>query len=181
MLKFAFIFTLLIADVMAAGDAHGGHHPTMKDLIAPTFNFVILFGFLLYKIKAPMKSFFDTKSKKISEILDRAQVKSKEAQVLFDLNTRKVKEADHDAANILKAAEEDAKKFAQDCDREAKDKTEKLKSEAFNRVEAEKKVMINQLNKELVDEVILKSKKIIATDNKVKTDLTTKAVKEIAQ
>ncbi|MFZ4712897.1 MAG: hypothetical protein ACOYL6_04250 [Bacteriovoracaceae bacterium] len=181
------LFVLVIAISALAEEhggghgAHGGHIPSAKDLIAPAFNFIVLFGFLLWKLKAPMQKYFTTKAKKVSEILDRAQVKSKEAQVLFDLNTRKNKDVEQEAANIQKNAEEDAKKFALECDKEAKDKTEKIRSEAIGRVEAEKKALINQLNKELIDEVIMKSKKMITTDANIKKDLTNKVVKEIVQ
>jgi F0F1-type ATP synthase membrane subunit b/b' len=184
-LSFFFFILVLSLEALASGDGHGGGHgghvPTAKDLIAPAFNFIVLFGFLLFKIKKPLKQHFEMKAKKVSEVLDRAQVKSKEAQVLFDLNTKKMKEVDQEVANIQKSAEEDARKFALDCEKEAKDKTEKIKNEAIGRVEAEKRALINQLNKELVDDVILKSKKMITTDSNIKKDLTTKVVKEINQ
>lgn len=188
MLKTALIVFFIAATAYAnehggghGGGAHGGHAPSPKDLIAPAFNFIVLFGFLLYKIKGPMADFFNTKAKKVSEVLDRAQVKSKEAQVLYDLNNKKVKDVEQEAANIQKTAEEDARRYAIECDKEAKDKTEKIRAEAFGRVEAEKRAMINQLNKELIDEVIMKSKKMIATDTNIKKDLTNKVVKEIVQ
>jgi F0F1-type ATP synthase membrane subunit b/b' len=180
---FFFIFVLSFK-ALASGDAHsahGGHVPSAKDLIAPAFNFIVLFGFLLFKIKKPLKQHFEMKAKKVSEILDRAQVKSKEAQVLFDLNTKKMKEVDQEVVNIQKSAEEDERKFALECEKEAKEKTEKIKHEAIGRVEAEKRALINQLNKELVDDVILKSKKMITTDSNIKKDLTSKVVKEINQ
>jgi F0F1-type ATP synthase membrane subunit b/b' len=180
--SFVLLTTLLLSlEALASGDSHGGHVPSPKDLIAPAFNFIVLFGFLIFKIKKPLKQHFEMKAKKVSEVLDRAQVKSKEAQVLFDLNTKKMKEVDQEVANIQKSAEDDARKFAQECDKEAKDKTEKIKNEAIGRVEAEKRALINQLNKELVDDVILKSKKMITTDSNIKKDLTSKVVKEINQ
>lgn len=183
MKKFAIILALLAYNVYASSEGgHGAqaeHHGSPMDLIAPAVNFFILFGFLIYKLKGPLAKFFDEKSKKISEVLDRAQVKSKEAQVLFDINTKKMNDVENEVSAISKNAEDDIKKFSKDIEKETQDKTEKLKSEAVQRIEAERKNFLNKLNQELVDDVVLKAKGFINNDLNMKKDLTNKMVKEI--
>lgn len=177
MKKLAIILALLAFNVYASSEAE--HHGSPKDLIAPAVNFFLLFGFLIYKIKGPLAKFFDEKSKKISEVLDRAQVKSKEAQVLFDINTKKINDVENEVNSILKNADEDVRKFSRDTEKETHEKTEKLKSEAVLRIEAERKNFLNKLNQELVDDVVSKAKGFINNDITMKKDLTNKMVKEI--
>lgn len=184
-----FFFTLIFSTFKVWAETHGGghaagaeaHHPGMGSLIAPAFNFVVLFGFILYKSKAPMKKAFEQKAKKISEVLDRAGVKAKEAQVLLDLNNKKLSDVDHEAATIMKNTEEDVKRLALDSERDIKDKTEKMKSEAIARVEAEKKNMISELNKELINDVMKKTKALITSNSAVQKSLNQKMAQEIRQ
>lgn len=183
-----FFFTLIFSTFKVWAETHGGghaaggeHHVGPESLIAPAFNFIVLFGFIIYKIKAPMKNAFEQKAKKISEILDRAGVKAKEAQVLLDINNKKLTEVDNEAAAIMKNTEEDAKKLAADSEHDIKEKTEKLKAEAISRVETEKKNMISDLNKELINDVMKKTKGLISSNSVVQKTLNQKMAQEIRQ
>lgn len=169
-MKKGFIFlNLLIANCFASGDTH--HQATISSLIFPYVNFIVLFGFIGIKLKNPLISFFNQKSKKISEILDRANVKSKEAQVLYDINNKKMSEIIGETNQIVKVAEEDAKKIEIESEHSFKEKQEKLRSEAMNRVEAERAGMISNLNKELINSVIGQTKQKIVNDKDLRTSL----------
>lgn len=178
-----FLFGLLFSTFKVWAEGHGEahHHAGVSSLIAPAFNFIVLFGFIIYKAKAPMKKAFEQKSKKISEVLDRAGVKAKEAQVLMETNNRKLSEVDNEAALIMKNAEDDVKKLAHESEKEIKDKTEKLKSEAISRVEAEKKGMISDLNKELINDMMKKTKNLITSNAATQKSLNQKMAQEIRQ
>lgn len=184
--KLSYIISLFFFAVSAWANTHGGehsevHHVGPGSLIAPAFNFIVLFGFIIYKIKAPMKKAFEQKSKKVSEILDRAAVKAKEAQVLLDVNTKKLSDVDNEIITIMKNIEDDSRKLAQESERDLKDKTEKLKAEAISRVEAEKKNMISELNRELVNDVMKKTKDLIVSNKTIQNSLNQKMAKEIGQ
>lgn len=179
-----FFITLVFTTFKVWAEGHGGEahaHVGPGSLIAPAFNFIVLFSFIIYKAKIPMKKSFEQKAKRISEILDRAGVKAKEAQVLLDISNKKLSDIDHETAAIMKNTEEDARKMAADSEKDIKEKTEKLKAEAIIRVETEKKNMISDLNKELINDVMKKTKGLITSNSAVQKSLNQKMAQEIRQ
>lgn len=173
-MKFLLLSILSISTAYAAGD---GHHGSPADLIAPAINFFILTGFLIFKLKGPISNAFTEKSKKIKESMDRASVKAKEAQVKLEAQKNKLTNLDKEIDSIKLNATKEVENFNKLYTAEIERKTEKLKHDTAAKVEAEKKVMLNQLNTELVNSVISKTKNIIKTNN----DLSTKVNNKITE
>lgn len=170
----AYIFFIL-GIMTDAWSSEGGHHGSVTDLIAPAVNVGILVGFLVWKLKGPLKNHFDNKSKEVAETLERASLKSEEARVMLENQQRKMAALDKELKAIYEQAETDILVFEKNLSKEVDDKTAKLKSDANMKIQADKKSMMDQLNAELLDQVIQKTKTTIKTNkdyqNKVSTKL----------
>ena len=76
------------------------HEPTIWDLKYPTLNFVILVGFIIWKLKKPLSEMFDKKADDVKSLMDSAEKQSKDAnQKLQDLEG-KIKNIDSELVKI---------------------------------------------------------------------------------
>jgi F0F1-type ATP synthase membrane subunit b/b' len=159
---YAFIALGIISKSWASSE--GGHHGSITDLIPPFFNVAVLFGVLAWKIKGPLKKYFDSKSDEVANTLQRANLKSKEAQLMLDSQQRKNASLDAEMKKIQQQAEKDVQTFEKKMSQEIEDKTLKLKTDANLKIQADKKAMIDDLNVELLNQVIQKTKSTIKTN-----------------
>lgn len=165
------ILALTITKAYAAGGGHG----SITDLVAPAINVGILLGVLAWKLKGPLHNYFVSKAEEVSNTLERASLKSKEAQMMLDSETRKMANLQNEITNIQKQAENDVLVFEKNLSKETEDKTQKLKADANSKIQADKKALMDELNAELLNEVIKKTKTTIKTNkdyqNKVSSKL----------
>jgi len=150
---------LLLEAAHAAGNS--GHHGHVTDLIAPVVNVAVLVGFLVWKLKKPLGDHFSSKAEEITNTLERASLKSKEAEVMLQAQQKKMSSVDAEAKEILRQAEADVKNYEKNYAREIEEKSFKLKTDATAKIEAERKAMIGALNASLLDEVITRAKTTI--------------------
>ena len=149
-----------------AWSASGGeHHSSISDLIAPTFNVVVLIGVLIFATKDKLKGYFITQSENVANTLERADIKSKEAQLMLDGQKRKLASLDADIKKIESESESDVHAYEAKLSKETSQKISKLKEDGHSKAEANKKQMMNDLNKELLEEVMKQTKSTIK-DNK---------------
>jgi F0F1-type ATP synthase membrane subunit b/b' len=160
---YAFIALSVVAKAYGSDGGHGGEHhaPSITSLIAPCINVVILFGVLIYVTKDKLKGYFVSKSEEVSNTLDRASIKSKEAQLMLDTQKRKMAALDSEIKNINQQTETDVLTYEKKLSKEVEDKIAKLKVDAASKVQADKKQMMNDLNAELLEQVIAKTKSTI--------------------
>lgn len=171
----AYAFVLLnIANTHAAA---GGAHGSPYDLIAPTVNVGILLGVLVWKLKGPLGKYFTTKSEDVANTLERANLKSKEAQMMLDGETRKLANLESEIKNIHSQAENDVLTFEKNISRETEEKTHKLKADANSKIQADKKAVMDALNTELLNQVIAKTKTTIRTNKDYQNKVSTKLLK----
>lgn len=167
---YAFI-ALSISKVYAAGGGHG----SLSDLIAPTVNVAILLGVLVWKLKGPLKNYFVNKSQEVANTLERANLKSKEAQIMLEGEERKMNNLQTEIKAIQQQSETEVLVYEKNLSKETEDKTHKLKADANLKIQADKKAMLDELNTELLNEVIAKTKSTIKTNkdyqNKVSNKL----------
>ncbi len=159
----------------------GEHHASITDLIAPAVNVGILFGVLIWKIKAPLKSYFDSRAEDVSNTLERASLKSKEAQLMLDSQKRKMANLETDVKNIHHQAEVDALNFEKKLAKEVDEKTTKLKADANAKIQADKKAMMDELNSQLLDQVITKTKTTIKSNKDYQSKVSTKLLQGLQQ
>ncbi len=164
-MKYVLLFGFLINSALANEHAH---HGGASDLIAPIVNVLILLGFLAYKLKGPATKHFQEMSGNISNTIERAFIKSKEAQVMLDLQTKKITNLKSEIDSLRVTAEKDIKNFENQYSKEVEEKTHRLKADANNKIEAEKKILLNELSNELVDVLIKETKTKIKADNNLR-------------
>lgn len=154
-----------VANEHGGGHAAAAHHGQMSDLIAPVVNVVLLIGFLVWKLKKPLSEKFTAQAEEISNMLERASLKSKEAEVMLSFQEKKMANLDSELKEILRTTDSEIKAFDKNYAREIEEKSFKLKTDATAKIEAERKAILDDLHASVLDEVIRKTKSTI-TGNK---------------
>ncbi|MCE3013852.1 MAG: ATP synthase F0 subunit B [Proteobacteria bacterium] len=166
----------LSAEAFAAGN---GGHGSVSDLLAPLVNVLLLGGFLAWKLKKPLSDYFTKQADEISNTLERASLKSKEAEVMLQAQMKKMANVDSEAKEIVKQAQVDVKTFEKNYTREMEEKAGKMKIDATAKIEAERKLLINQLNGQLLDQVIAKAKSSIKSNKAHQSQISGKMLGEM--
>lgn len=170
---FCISLSLISASAFAAGSE--GHHPSASDLIFPAINFVILASFLGWKLKGVMKTTFNEQAEEVKKLYDYAEEKDKEAQLKLSMFEKKMSEVESSYTKILSEADTAADKYSTDMEFERKDKIQKLHKESDDKLDYEKNLMVEALNKTLLNQVIGKAKESIGKDGQ-KQKLATKKI-----
>ena len=174
-MRFWTAYAILALSIGKAYAAAGGGHGSVTDLIAPAINVSILLGVLVWKLKGPLHNFFVGKATEVQNTLERANLKSKEAQMMLEGETRKLANLNSEIKSIQQQTENEVMAYEKNLSRETEEKTHKLKADANSKIQADKKAVMDALNTELLNEVISKTKSTIKTNkdyqNKVSTKL----------
>ena len=164
------VLLALSGSVYASGDSHGGP----SDLIPAYFNVFLLGGFLVWKLKGVFKKHFAEKSESISEIMERASVKAKEAEMMMQMQQKKIDGMTEEISRINSDVAVDVERFRNDYSKDVQDRITKLKNDAAQKIESEKKELANELNETLVDSVIAKAKEVLKNDKNLNEQATSK-------
>jgi F0F1-type ATP synthase membrane subunit b/b' len=164
------VLLALSSTVFAAGDGHG----SPSDLISSFFNVFLLGGFLVWKLKGVFKKHFTEKSESVSEIMERASVKAKEAEMMMQMQQKKIDGMTQEISKINSDVAVDVERFKNDYSKEVQDRITKLKNDAAQKIESEKKELANELNETLIDSVISKAKVALNKDKKLNEQATSK-------
>lgn len=170
------IFCLLILTTGSSFAAGSGH---ASDLIPSFINLGLLLTFLGWKLKQPAKQYFDKKSSNVSEVLERASVKSKEAGMMLQMQQKKIEGMDQEISKIFDDAKLSISKFKETYAQEVDERIKKLKEDASQKIEAEKKQLMDQVNNLLLDEVIAKTKTTIKNNTSINADVTKNILQEL--
>jgi F0F1-type ATP synthase membrane subunit b/b' len=172
------VIALTITKAYGETGGHGtGHHSSASDLIAPSINVGILLGVLLWKLKEPLHNFFVSKAEEVSNTLERAALKSKEAQMMFESETRKMANLQNEIQGIHKQSENDVVIFEKNLSRDTEEKSLKLKTDANLKIQADKKALLDDLNTELLNQVIWKTKSTIKSNQDYQNKVSSKLLK----
>ncbi|WPU65389.1 ATP synthase F0 subunit B [Peredibacter starrii] len=175
---YAFIALGFATKALAAGGGHGeGHHSSITDLIAPAVNVAILLGVLAWKLKGPLAAYFNKQSDDIANTIERVNLKSKEAKMLLESEERKAANVANEVKAIHAQAENEVLAFEKNLSRETDERTQKLKSDANLKLQADKKAAMDELNAELLNEVIAKTKSTIKTNKDYQSKVSSKLLK----
>lgn len=170
----AYAILVLGVATNAWSSSTAAHHSSVSDLFAPFINVSILVGVLAWKLKGPLKDYFDKRAEEVANTLERASLKSKEAQILIENEERKIANFSKEIKNLNTQSENDVLAFEKKLAKETEEKTSKLKVDAESRIKADKKSMLDELNNELVNQVIAKTKSTIKTNKENQTKVSTK-------
>lgn len=145
-------------------------------LFWPAFNVILLIILLVWKLKTPVRSFFQNKSESIAEIMERASVKAKEAEMMMQMQRKKIEGMEVEIEKINADMETEMKNFEKNYSKEVDERIEKLKTDAALKIEAEKKQLTEQLNSILLEEVISKTKQTIKSNKQLSEQATSRAL-----
>lgn len=157
----------------------GYEDESIWDTLHPWLNFVVLFGFIGYKLKPIISNGFTKNSEDIEGLYVVAEQKDKEAQIKLEMFTKKVHTLESSHEKILAQAKEDLKKFEKSYAEETDGNISRLKKDAVLRVQAEKEQMIQQLNTNILNEIITAAKKDIRADKSKQTKATEKLLQDL--
>lgn len=175
MMRILLFFFVVTGNAIAAGDGHGH----ASDLIPSFVNLGLLLTFLGWKLKQPAKEYFEKKSSNISEVLERANVKSKEAGMMLQMQQKKIDGMDKEISKIFEDVKTSISSFKDAYSNDVNERIKKLKDDAAQKIEAEKKQMMDQVNSLLLDEVIVKTKSIIKNDNNINSNVTKNILQDL--
>ncbi len=169
------LFSLLVSPTIAMASGSAGHG-SPSDLIAPAVNILILVSFLVWKLKTPFSNHFVNKANSVSEIMERASVKAKEAEMMMAMQKKKIDGSDAEVNKIASDVDSNVAEFKSAYEKEIAERIAKLKLDAASKVEAEKKSLTNDLNSVLLDKVISDAKKMIKNNKNLNDEATAKII-----
>lgn len=178
-MKILVILSLLISVSVEASSGGGHHGPTtweefLPSLFWPSFNVVLLGAALYWKLKEPIRNFFKNKSQNISEIMERANLKAKEAEMMMQIQRKKLDGMEDEIKKIHSDVNSEVEIFKEAYIKDVDNRIEKLKVDASSKIQAEKNQLTNQLNEMLLNEVIEKAKTTIKSNKDLGQDATSK-------
>lgn len=167
---FITLYALLLVSshVLAAGSG------SITDLKFPAINFVILFGFIIFKIRKPLAEGFTKNSKDVEQLFNHAEERDKEAQIKLDVFRKKIQEIDSVTGRIHEEARQDLEKFKTTLKHEMEEKLKKLEKDSADKLEYEKSSLVKGLEEELLNKVVALAKGKISTDKQTQDRVTEK-------
>lgn len=155
---------------MAAGDGH--HEPSVMDLKYPALNFVLFFGFIVWKIKKPLSEMFDKKSEDVKTLMRSAAEQSKNAEEKLQSFNAKIKNLESETIKINTDYENEVVNYAKIQSDETATTIARMKRDVENKLAGERKEMMDGLSHELLNEVVGKTKSTINLDKNLKDKAT---------
>ena len=141
------------------------HEATLFSLAFPALNAAIFFGFLFWKLKAPIIEFFHARSKQITDVYERAHLRAREAGIKQSHLEERLKGLEKEINKIKKENAELMNHWEQRITREFQARGLKLKTDALLRLEAEKKSIASRFQSEMVD-LVVDGAKVTLRENK---------------
>lgn len=167
---------LLCNLLIASGYANAAGKGTMLDLIPAFINLFILVGILFFILRKPVSNYYTQKSDNIKNVLERASVKAKEAEMMMEAQKKKIDGVASEIDKIHQESEASVASFKTVYIKEVDERIAKLKEDAALKIEAEKKEQVNKLNNSFLDEVIAKAKSMIKSDPSLANQATDKVL-----
>jgi F-type H+-transporting ATPase subunit b len=151
----------------AAGDGHG----SPLDLIPPFINFILLFGFIIYKIKKPLGDFFVKKSHGIEETLKRAELKSHESKSLFELASKRLSSLPSEMSKLEAEVESETNQIIKGLKAEAEETKKKQETDLQRRIEAERNQKIKLLELNFLNEAMASVKSKLKNNSQMRSEI----------
>lgn len=155
------LMTIFVTPVLLFASSSAGevHHPSIKDLVWPAFNFVVLFGFLGWKLKKPITENFTRYATDIATIYERAAGKHHEAIVKKETYQKKLSQVEKEKEKILADAHADAEIYRKKMSEETQAHFSKMQIDMQRKLESEYDSMVRVINEELVNAIVASVKK----------------------
>lgn len=177
LVKSSFIFIATTSAVFAAGGGHG--EPSIKDLLYPTINFVLLVVGAVWLLKEPMRKMFDKNAEDVATKIESAEKQNKDAQARLATLQAQMANLNGDISKIKKDYESDVTLFEKNSSEETQSFIARSKRDLVNKLEGEKKQVTESINEELLDKVIAKTQETIRANADMKNRATSKIISEL--
>jgi F-type H+-transporting ATPase subunit b len=174
---YVLILTVLSLSAFGAGDSHGGGSPW--DLKWAYFNTLLLFGFLGFKLKGPMKEMFSTNAKAVAELYEFANGKEKEAQIRLESLQAKMKNIESEKSKIVTEVKNETENIIKKNNEELSEYLKRVESDTKTKLSTEKSTLERNLNNSLIDEVIKSTKEKIKSDSSVANKIGSNIMKQV--
>ena len=158
---------------MAAGT--GG----ISDLVAPAVNFVIFFLIIFFAIKDTVVNHFNKLADDVKSLMNSAAEKSKDAESKLATYEQKIKSLETESVKIKDEYEHDFAKFSKASKEETETNIARLQRDTENKLTSERQALIEELNKELLESVVAKTKTTFNANAEVKKQATNKLIAEV--
>ena len=169
-MKFLLLASLVLTSGIATAAGKGTGSPT--DLIPAFVNLFILFSFLVWVLKKPLGNYYSEKSEDIKNVLERASVKAKEAEMMMQAQRKKIDNVAQEIDRIFVESDQTITTFETTYKTEVDERIAKMKEDAAAKIEAEKKAAFNKLNSNFLDAVIAKAKTYIKSNPELSSSAT---------
>jgi F-type H+-transporting ATPase subunit b len=155
------------------------HEPSVFDLKYSTLNFIVLFGFLGWKLKKPLSEMFNKKSEDIKSLMNSAEKQNRDAEERLNQFKAKIKNLDSEITQINTDYDNDAVSFAKFQKEETETSIARMKRDLQNKLDGERKELLDELSHEMVSKVIAKAKSTIALSLDHRKNATQKILTEL--
>lgn len=175
-MRLGLILIIFSSSLMA--NEHGGvhHEAHIGELMWPIFNFVLFFGFLIYKIRKPIKEGFDKNAELIKELFEYAKAKDEDAQRKMNEYKEKMNNFHLEVERLEKEMEVEMAIFKTETAEETKKQIDRASLDAKRKAESEKNRKVKEINEELLNSIILKTKESLGSNSSLRDKATTKIV-----
>lgn len=175
---YSFMFVAL-AETVVAAESGAHHEPSIKDLMYPTINFLVLLGFLIWKLKNPTREMFNKQASEVQSLMNSAAQKSKDAEDRLKTLKSKMANLGSELSKIQKDYESDVANFVQIQAGETQSTITRTKRDFENKLEGEKNELVEKINEDLINSVIAKAQQTISSSADMKIRATSKIVSEL--
>lgn len=164
---------LLNLTVAFAEEHEAAHHePSIWDLKYPALNFVILVGFMVWKLKKPLADMFDKKADDVKTLMESAEKQSKDANQKLQELESKIKNIDSELVKINGDYESDVVSFAKNQSTDTQTVIARMRRDVESKLEGEKKELNDELKHDVLNLVVAKTKNTIGSNTELKTKAT---------
>ena len=152
------------------------HQAHIGELMWPAFNFILFFGFLIYKVRKPVKEGFDKNAELIKELYEYAKAKDEDAQKKIAQYKDKMKHFHLEVEKLNKEMEEELAIFKKEAIEDTKRQIERAGQDAKRKAESEKNRKVKEINEELLNNIISKTKESLGSNSSLRDKATSKIV-----
>lgn len=174
---YTFFFATLITAAMANEEVVH-HEASIKDLMYPFVNFIILLA-ILSKVIKPLREKFNKQAIDVKSLMESAAKNSQDAQERLSAFQHKIKNLDSELVKINSDYETDAAQFAKLKSEETQTIISRMKRDLETKLDGERKELIDELNHELVNKVVSSTQAIIKGSKDFQAKATQKIVTEL--
>ena len=171
------IFLNLIEIALAAPKSDGS--ASVFDLKWGAVNFLLLAGFLIWKLKKPLAASFANYSEEVKSLYNHAQEKYKEADLKLKMYEEKLSNVEGQSQKILSESNELLQKIENDIKNETANELKKLEVETKDKIESEKTQLITGVNNELLESVLTNVKTKLNSDTSLSQKINHKMISSL--